>query len=354
MNHVAVMPKDKRPRGIFTHWWVTQKGKEKISKSKGGVEHINEAATTYGVDAMRLYYAHVGSPFVDIEWDSEAVIKYKNRIANIYKMISQISKFKDKKDENLDNWLKSTIQRTIQKTTDAFENFDLRIATNEIFFECQKNIQWYLKRGGSNTDLLKNIINTWIKLMTPVAPHLSEEIWSRNKSTFVSNERYPNFNKKDFSEKEEVGEYLLSGVSDDIAEILKVTKIKPKKICIYTSPAWKYSLFRKAIEISSKGKLNTGLIMKEVMSDPKIKLIAKEVSQFVSKLNGEVMRLNEIDKKRYLVDINEQEYLNKSIEYLKSLFTCEINIFSADDKELYDPSNKKRFAIPLRPAIFIE
>jgi leucyl-tRNA synthetase len=354
MNHVAVMPHDKRPRGIFTHWWVTQKGKEKISKSKGGVEHINEAATTYGVDAMRLYYAHVGSPFVDIEWDSEAVIKYKNRIANIYKMINQISKFKDKKDENLDNWLKSCIQRTIQKTNDAFENFDLRIATNEIFFECQKNIQWYLKRGGSNAKLLNDFINTWIKLMTPVAPHLSEELWSKNNNSFVSNELYPEFNPKEIFEKEEVGELLLSGVSEDIAEILKVTKIKPKNICIYTSPKWKYSLFRKAIEISSKGKVNTGVIMKEVMADPEMKSIAKEVSQYVGKLSGEVVRLNENDKKRYLVEINEHEYLKKSKEYLINLFSSDIRIFSADEEELYDPSNKKRFAVPLRPAIFIE
>jgi len=354
MNHVAVMPKDKRPRGIFTHWWVTQKGKEKISKSKGGVEHINEAATTYGVDAMRLYYAHVGSPFVDIEWDSEAVIKYKNRIANIYKMINKVGKFKDKKDENLDNWLKSSMQRTIQRTKDAFENFDLRIATNEIFFECQKNIQWYLKRGGSNVKLLRDFISVWIRLMTPVAPHLSEELWSKNNSSFVSNESYPEFNSKEIFEKEEVGELLLSGVSEDIAEILKVTKIKPKNICIYTSPKWKYSLFRKAIELSSKGKLNTGLIMKEVMSDPKMKSIAKEVSQYVGKLSGEVMRLNENDKKRYKVEINEHEYLNKSKDYLKNLFSSDIKIFSADDEELYDPSNKKRFAVPLRPAIFIE
>jgi leucyl-tRNA synthetase len=354
MNHVAVMPQDKRPRGIFTHWWVTQKGKEKISKSKGGVEHINEAATTYGVDAMRLYYAHVGSPFVDIEWDSEAVIKYKNRIANIYKMINQISKFKDKKDENLDNWLKSSMQRTIQKTKDAFENFDLRIVTNEIFFECQKNIQWYLKRGGSNTKLLNDFINTWIKLMTPVVPHLSEELWNQKNSSFVSNEPYPQFNSKEIFEKEEVGELLLSGVSEDIAEILKVTKIKPKNICIYTSPKWKYSLFRKAIELSSKGKINTGIIMKEVMTDPKLKSNAKEVSQYAGKLSGEVMRLNKNDKKRYLVEIDEYIYLNKSKDYLKDLFSSDIKIFSADDKELYDPSNKKRFAVPLRPAIFIE
>jgi leucyl-tRNA synthetase len=115
MNHVAIMPEQKRPQGIFVHWWVTQKGKEKISKSKGGAEPIVEAAVTYGVDAMRLYYLHIGSPFVDIEWDPETVFKYKNRIINIWKLVQQISTIKDEKQENLDNWLRSSLQRRIQK-----------------------------------------------------------------------------------------------------------------------------------------------------------------------------------------------------------------------------------------------
>ena len=354
MNHVAIMPENKRPKGIFTHWWVTQKGKEKISKSKGGVEHIAEAATKYGVDAMRLYYSHIGSPFVDIEWDSEAVTKYKNRIANIYKMIDHIGKLKDKTDENLDNWLKSTLQRTIKAATDALENLDLRIATNEIFFECQKNIQWYLKRGGSNKKLLNMLVETWIKLMTPVAPHFAEEIWHQNQKSFVSNEAYPKFNSKEISEKEEVGEYLLSNTTEDIAEILKVTKIKPKKICIYTSPTWKQKIFRKAIGLASDKKLNVGVLMKEVMADPKMKSISKQVSQFVGKLPGEVMKLNENDKRRYQVEFKENEYLEKSIDYLKKVFSCDIEIYTAEDKEIYDPANKTRFAVPLRPAIYIE
>jgi leucyl-tRNA synthetase len=354
MNHIAVMPKEKRPQGIFVHWWVTQKGKEKISKSKGGVEHINEAATTYGVDAMRLYYAHVGSPFVDIEWDPEAVTKYKNRLASIYKLIEQITNLKDSKDENLDNWLKSSLQRTIKKTIESFENYDLRIATNEIFFECQKNMQWYIKRGGSNKEILKNFIQNWIKLMTPITPHFSEEIWHRNSSSFVSNEKYPKYNKKEIFEKEEVGEYLLSKVVDDISEILKVTKIKPKKIIIYTSPTWKQKIYREAIQMAAENKLNIGTIMKKTMSDPEMKSLGKQISKFVNNLPGEIMKLNENDKKRYLIDIKENIYLKKSIEYLKDIFSSDIEIYDADDKDVYDPTNKIRFAIPLRPAIFIE
>ena len=354
MNHVAVMHNDKRPKGIFIHWWVTKKGKEKISKSKGGVEHINEAAETYGVDAMRLYYAHVGSPFVDIEWDSEAVTKYKNRLAGIYKLINQISNIKDKKDENLDNWLKSVFQKTIKKSIDSFENYDLRIATNEIFFECQKNLQWYIKRDGGNKQLLEKFIKKWIILMTPITPHFSEEIWHRKSSTFVSNENYPLFNEKEIFEKDEVGEYLLSKVVDDISEILKVTKIKPKKIIIYTSQSWKQNIYRESIKLADENKLNIGSVMKQAMSDPKLKKLGIQISQFVSKLPGEIMKLNENDKKRYQVDIKEKDYLEKSSNYIQKVFSAEVKIYNADEKEIYDPANKTRFAVPLRPAIYIE
>ncbi|GAI54482.1 unnamed protein product, partial [marine sediment metagenome] len=207
---------------------------------------------------------------------------------------------------------------------------------------------------GSNKKLINEFIENWIKLMTPITPHLAEEIWHRNKKGFISNEPYPEFNPKDISEIEEVGEYLLSEVTDDISEILKVTKIKPKKICIYTSPSWKHEIFKKAIGLSEDNKLNIGTIMKDVMTDPKMKSISKEVSQFVSKLPGEVMKLNENDKRRYKVDIKEDIYLKKYKDYLKEIFTCDIEIFSADYDKIYDPGNKIRFAIPLRPAIYIE
>jgi len=355
MNHVAIMPKEKCPRGLFVHWWVTQKGKEKISKSKGGAEPILEAATTYGVDAMRLYYAHVGSPFVDVEWDPEIVTKYKNRIVNIYKIILELSEKEEHINKHLDNWLTSILNRRIKKIVDAFENFDLRVVSNEIFFECQRDIQWYLKRGGANKTLIHKFVDTWITLITPVTPHLAEELWQTlGKTAFVSNESYPQFHLKEIHEQDEVGEYLLSEIIDDTNEILKVTKISPKKICIYIAPAWKQELFRKALELHAENKLDVGILMKQAMSDPQLKAIAKNVSQFAGNLPGEVKRLSETDRKRYLVDVKEKDYLDDSKAYLEDVFSCDIEIYSADEKDIYDPAKKSTFAIPLRPAIYIE
>ncbi len=355
MNHVAIMPEQKRPRGIFVHWWVTQKGKEKISKSKGGAEPIVEAAVTYGVDAMRLYYLHIGSPFVDIEWDPDTVLKYKNRIINIWKLIQQVTSLPEKKQGNLDNWLKSTLQRHIQKVLDAFGTWDLRVASNEIFFEIQKDLQWYLKRGGANTHLLSQYVRTWIILMTPVTPHLAEELWTtQGYKPFVSNETYPEFQPQDLSEKDEIGEYLLTRVIDDVNEIVKVTKISPKKICIYTSPAWKQSLYRKALEQSAKKTFNVGQLIKETMADPMMKPLGQQISQFVAKIAPEVKMLSELDRGRFLIPIDEKAHLSDAKPYLSEVLHCPVEIYSADDADLYDPAKKTRFASPLRPAIYIE
>lgn len=354
MNHVAVMPKDKRPRGIFVHWWVTQKGKEKISKTKGGAEHVKDATSIYGVDAMRLYYTHVGSPFVDVEWDKEAVTKYKTRIANIYRLVYQIKNMENKENKNLDNWLISTLQTSIKNTIEAFDKFDLRVAANEIYFECMKNLNWYIRRNGSNKKILKRYLESWIKLMTPITPHIAEELWHQTEKSFVSNESFPEFNQKEIYEKEEVGEYLVSNTTEDIAEILKVTNIKPKKIFIYATPKWKQTVYEKAIKLAEAGNFNMGTLMKEIMSEPDMKKIAKEVSQFAGKFSKEIIKLNDIDKKRYQVEFDEKDYLEKAKDYFENIFSCKVEIYSADDKKIYDPNNKNRFATPLRPAIYIE
>jgi leucyl-tRNA synthetase len=354
MNHVAIMPETLRPKGLFVHWWVTQKGKEKISKSKGGAEHVAEAANIYGIDAMRLYYTHVGSSFVDIEWDTEAVLKYKNKIANIFKMIRQLTTINGKANANIDSWLLSIINRRIKHITDHFNHMNLREVANEIFFEIQKDIQWYKKRGGENQEVLQNIIRKWILLMCPVTPHLAEELWHNYETNFVSLSMFPMVNSSDQSPISEVGEQLIQQLISDTQEIIKVTSIKPQKICYYISPKWKKQVFKKAIDQSINDQLNIGQLMKEIMADESLRKMGKEISKFTSKLPPEIKRMNDEDKKRYLTDIDEKEYIQHEVNYLENIFKCPIEIYEADEEHIYDPVNKKIHAIPLRPAIYIE
>ena len=352
MNHVAILPENMRPKGIFVHWWVTQKGKEKISKSKGGVTHIAEAAKIYGVDAMRLYYSHVGSPFVDIEWDASTVIIYKNRLANLYSLIYNILSLDNGENKHLDRWLKSMLNRRIKNIVEAFNDYNLRVAANEIFFEMQKDVNWYIKRGGGNKVLLKDYVESWLKMMTPITPHMAEELWHINHDSFISNVEFSKYDEKQFSIEDEVAEDLLRGLIEDIQEILKVTKITPRKICIYTAPKWKQIVTQKIFELEKQGKLDMSSLMRELLVNEDLKKKAKEISKFAGKLINEIRKIQ--DKQRYIIGLDETMFLREEISYLKSLFNCDIEIYSADDKEIYDPKGKSSYASPLRPAIYIE
>jgi len=262
LNHVAILTSKNFPKGIFTHWWIIQKNKEKISKSKGGVEHISEAAIKYGIDSMRLYYSHIGSTFIDIEWNSEFVIKYKNKIENIFNLFNRILNFKNKKNINLDNWLISSFNRRIKIINESLNKFDLRMASNEIFFEINKDIQWYIKRGGNNQETILEIFKNWAILMTPITPHLSEELWFLLKQKkFISEKKFPQFNSREIYENEEIGEFLISKLINDTNEIIKVTKINPKNIFIYISPKWKDIILKKSLKLFNENNFNMGEFM---------------------------------------------------------------------------------------------
>jgi len=361
MNHVAIMPKDKWPKGIFVNWWVTQKGREKISKSKGGAEPIPRAATTYGVDALRLYYAHVGSPFIDIEWDPETVEKYKNRINTLWNFINQaiddIKKGEPKKEDDIDKWLKSVTNKRIKRIIEAMEKYDLRVAANEIFFEYLRDLQWYQKRGGKNTATLHYAISNLIKLMTPFTPHLAEELWEKLVGKgLVSTQNYPVFDHKNVHLDIESGERLIASIIEDINEILKVTKIKPNRIILYTAPWWKWFIFKTALEMLRDDRLEMGMLMKEIMKKNELRERAKEVSAFAGKIVGELRRMSKSDVENAVAALNlmELDYIKKASLFIGKEFKAKVEIVGADEENIYDPANKARYAMPLKPAIYVE
>jgi leucyl-tRNA synthetase len=60
------------------------------------------------------------------------------------------------------------------------------------------------------------------------------------------------------------------------------------------------------------------------------------------------------DIERYLIPINEKEHLESAVDFLQKEFNCKFSVHSCDDIDVYDPQSKAKFAVPWRPAIFVE
>ncbi|MDG6220997.1 MAG: leucine--tRNA ligase, partial [Candidatus Thermoplasmatota archaeon] len=350
MNHVAIMPENMRPQGIFSHWYIVGKG-SKISKSKGGAEPIPDAMGHFGVDAMRLFYCNSGSPFVDVEWDEELVGNYKNRLEKVFALVEQLEDVKGV-EGLLDGWLESKLEACASAVEEGMDNFDLRKATNAIYFDLPADIRWYLKRGGENGELLRRGSLRIALMMTPFTPHMAEELWERlGGEELASNNMLPEARKQDGTALA-VEDFLISTMAD-ISQILKVTKIEPKRIALYTSPEWKHQILRIIVET---GETNPGPIIKKIMDEkPEMRSMGKEISQYVASMAKEARKMGDQVLEAMLADVDECEYLRRSKPFLEAEYGCKVDVFSAEEaNKESDPANKARFAIPRRPAIYVE
>jgi leucyl-tRNA synthetase len=351
MNHVAVLRPQHWPRGIIVNWYITSTG-GKISKSKGGAKPIPDAAERFGVDAMRLFYVHVASLYVDVAWEDEKVDGYKERLERIWNLVLDLKGAEAGSASDIDRWLEARMEDRLRQVHASMEDYDLRSYSNAVFFEIPQDLRWYARRGGKNKLVIMKTLELWVPMMAPVAPHLAEELWAAlGKKPFVSVAQIRQGEATDAMALEEGKEKLVESLIEDISEILKVTEIKPKRIVLMTAPKWKGDMLSQALQ--QTGKLDMSSLIKSSMTGapPEAK---KEVPAYAKELMNELTKASADERRMMGLRINEFGAIAASKSFLQGEFGCEVEVFSADDPKRTDPKGKARFAKPRRPAVYIE
>lgn len=199
------------------------------------------------------------------------------------------------------------------------------------------------------------MLDNWVRLMAPFTPHLCEEIWeAMGHKDPVSLAQYPLYNEDLIDDGAELAEEMIKGTLEDVEEIIRVTKMTPQKVHLYTAPTWKAEAIRCACEMQLECSLEVGTLIKKLMSNPDFKRFGKEIPKFVQKIVPE-FKSGSSDRYEILTgpDIDEQALLKESISFLEKEIGCPVEVHSADSPA-FDPEKKARFAEPLRPAIYIE
>ena len=354
MNHRAILPDDMQPKGIIVNWYVTGKNKDKISKSKGGAQPIPGAVAKFGADSMRLYYAHVASMFVDVEWDEDLVFTYKQKLENIMSSVEDlINAEADVPSGDIDAWLLSRFNTHVSEIRAAMDRYDLRQMATVVYYDMSNDMRWYARRGGKNRDTVMQALRIWINAMMPITPHVAEELWSEaGFEGLVSEAQFPEADDSKRNAAAEYGEGLVQEVIGDVNEIKKMAKTEVSKAVIYTTPMWKVGVMKDAIAMAEAGNLTIPDLTKRCMADENLKKRGKETSDFVKKIAVDLMRSNLKDKKA-LADLDEETLLKSAKDFIASETGMETEIYGADEENKFDPSNKARVAVPGRPAIYL-
>ncbi len=334
-NHVAIFPENNWPQQIVVNGSVLMDGK-KMSKSMGNIIPLRQAIQDYGADPIRLAIIISAELLQDADFNLESIGGIKNKLESILEECPKLKSGQISNSEAEDRWITSRLQNLIANVTGSVEKMRLREALHEILFAFEGDLQWYLKRakakGRDNYDgILHQIHSTRITMLSPFAPHIAEEMWQNlGNSEMVSKSSWPVVDTRVIDAKAIQAEDLLKSIINDIANILKVTKITPKKITIYTADSFKSKAYHAILEKVMEEQTNMGTIMKELIANPETADIKKN-PDFVQKTIKDILsEPTEIRKtKLETIDFDEKKFVSEElVSIAKQDFGVDVSVFA--------------------------
>ncbi|MCH7969255.1 MAG: class I tRNA ligase family protein, partial [Thaumarchaeota archaeon] len=285
-----------------------------------------------------------------------------NKLATLLEECSRLKPGKLGDLQAEDRWIQSKLFKLVPEVSAAIEKMRLREALHGILYTFDSDLNWYIKRANAKgrTDIstmLYRLICTRVLMLSPFAPHIAEEMWEKlGQSGLVSASAWPDVSGDVIDVNAIQSEELLKGIMEDITNILKVTKIIPKKIIIYTADAFKGLVYHSILQKVMAGQTNMGEIMKDLISNQVTSDIKKNpdfVQRTIKDILSEPTEIRETKLKTK--EFDEKSLISNELTSLaKADFGVEVQVFSESDDGIYDPKGKARHARPFKPAILIE
>ena len=190
--------------------------KEKMSKSKKNVVDPDELIAQYGADTIRLFCLFAAPPERDLDWNEEGVQGSFRFLGRVWRMVFiHLDHIKDAKpvvnNERLPEALKSLRRKTHQTILKVTEDIEERFHFNTAISAVMElvNAAYQLDLGESQSPdgnaVLREAIETVLLLLSPITPHICEELWhALGYEESLLNTSWPNYDKKVAREEEMV------------------------------------------------------------------------------------------------------------------------------------------------------
>lgn len=346
--HAGIFPEKYWPKKISLHGFVISEG-IKMSKSKGNVIPLLEVTNNYGADAFRTYIASATNLEGTFDWRTEEINQIKKHLFNIYNLaLELITKNKPGPLSSRAQAIISRFERYVQESGTALEKMELRDYSHIVIYHIPNLIHQLRKRLSKENlnSVYALILEPWIKMLSPLVPHLAEELWSKlNKNDFLSLEAWPKADQSKINLQAEAAEETIHNTLADISQVLKLTKKQhPEKITLFLAAAWKFDFIAELRKHLQETR-NVGEIIKKVLT-PELKPHAKDIAALVPKFVKDPAKFPEYD----LGQASELSALEESKSLIKEEFKSEIEIIKEEDSQ--EPKAKQ--ALPGKPAILIK
>ncbi|MGB5912954.1 MAG: leucine--tRNA ligase [Promethearchaeia archaeon] len=317
----------------------------KMSKSLGNTVDPISIMDKYGADAARFFILFGASPKSGLEWSDEGVdfaFKFiKKFFTLMYEPVDKIRKERNIRDILIEYYL----NKSIKIVTENFDKIAIRDSINEIIQFISELNKYKLE--GVNKKIFEICKQKVVKLLHPIAPHISEEIWEilGNKS-FLSLTRWPSYDENILTVENDYKWKLLNNTMDSVNQILHIIKVTNiKELSIIVAEDWKHSIVSDLLELIENME-DHNQIIKEIMKNEDYKKYGK----FISKIVGNVLKNRGKYMRSPLSADEEYRFFTEIKSLFEKKYLCPINVLHERDSR----EKKAIQAFPGRPALILK
>ena len=181
---IGVVPTKEPYQKRTSHGMILGGNNEKMSKSRGNVVNPDDIVRDYGADTLRCYEMFIGDFEKPVPWSENGVKgcrRFLERVWNLQSLVVDGNEYTED--------LASEIHKTIKKVTEDYANLKANTAIAQLM-----TLSNEFSSAGKIT---KEDFRTFLILLNPVAPHITEELWQAcDLGGILSEQVWPKYDEK--------------------------------------------------------------------------------------------------------------------------------------------------------------
>ena len=169
---LGVVPTKEPFQKLVNQGMILGSNHEKMSKSKGNVVNPDDIVEQYGADTLRLYEMFMGPLDASIPWSEEGLggaHKFINRVWSL--LIDENDNLRDRVTTINNHDLDKIYNETVKKVTEDYEAMHFNTAISQLMV--------FVNNAYKADSLPLEYVEGLVKLLSPVVPHITEELWSK-------------------------------------------------------------------------------------------------------------------------------------------------------------------------------
>ncbi|CAI8742620.1 leucine--tRNA ligase [Brevibacillus sp. IT-7CA2] len=194
---IGVVPTKEPFQKLYNQGMILGENNEKMSKSKGNVVNPDDIITSHGADTLRMYEMFMGPLDASIAWSTKGLDGARRFLDRVYRLFVGDNGELNEKIVETSNvaGMERVYHQTVKKVTEDYEGLRFNTGISQLMV--------FVNEAYKAEVLPKKFMEDFVKMLSPIAPHLGEELWEKlGHSESVAYAAWPTYDEAKLVEDE--------------------------------------------------------------------------------------------------------------------------------------------------------